>query len=421
MEPEVLRRRSNASCRCADHLKCRVDFMMLPVRCDGCQLLERHAQGSKAGAKPAAATGRSVLDMLARGHGSSAGEAVPVASADSPPLAPATAPQHSRQAPSRAAAAAAAAAAAENDSEAQPDADLALQPKRLFSSQTADHGVTAADGDAAQPRQASGSRASTDGGPAVDGAQQPRMNDCGGKPLSTAVSRKPLAQGSAVSGRRSGQKPDEDVIDLVTPPTLAEPGFGRDGDGGLRAIILSLLSTSSSSEQRTEVLVTPPETPGSHPVESAAAAAAAAAAAMASSRLMTNPSTTGGGSTPVEALPHAAARSPSHTFVQIRQGNPQRTDTAACSSPAVVDSTAARTCVGTLDMTQIDGARWLSDNASPFSDIVIDLDTPSTAPASGCTPAVAGRVGGHGGRSGRTILPDNCLKVSNDSQGCLTT
>ncbi len=322
--------------------------------------------------------------MLARGHAHAAEQAAPAPTANSPALAPVTAPQHSRLPPARATATAA------DSSQSQPDAELALRPKRLFLSQTEDSGLTAGDGDAAQTSPTSGSEASEGIEPALHGAQQARRNGRDGEAVTRAMSRKPLARGSGTDGQPSGRGADN-VIDLVTPPTAAEPGGGRDGDGGPLQIVLSSLSSSSCSELRADVPVTPSRTPH-------ADAARLTAAAMASSRLETEPAA-------VEPAPSAAAQSQSEIAMVTRQGDTQQRGTAADSSLAAISAVAARTCVGTLDMTLVGGAQWLSDNASPFSDIVIDLDTPSTGPASVQTPALAGRVGRKCGRDRRVLSP----------------
>ena len=346
-------------------------------------------QGGKAGAKAAAAS-RSVLDMLARGHAHVADRAAPMPAADSPAPAPATAPQHSRHSAARHAAqpsrqeagrARAAAAAAAEGSQSQSDADLALRPKRLFSSQTADGGLIGDNGGAAQPRQTSGSQASGDSEPAADGQQQARRHARDSEPGRKAMSRKLLACDGDVRGRPGGHSPD-DVVDLITPPALAEPGGGRDGP---RPIVLSSLSSSSCSEQRADMPATPA---GSPDVQ----AYGLAAAATASSRLLPVPAR--GGDTAAGTLPSAAVQlARGQISVVTRQHDTQQTNRAAPNSPAGISSDAARTRVGTLDMTRVNGARWLSDIASPYSDIVIDLDTPSTGPISVRTPAISSRAG----------------------------
>ena len=352
-----------------------------------------YAQGSKAGAKAAAPAGRSVLDMLARSHAHLAERVAPAPAADSPAPAPATAPQHSRQASARAAAAVAA-----DSSQLQPDADLALRPKRLFLSQTADSGLTAGDSEAALSGRTSGSQASEDSEPARDESQRAGRNIHGGEAVSRALRRNMRQYGGGTDGRPGGRGPD-DVIDLVTPPTLAEPEGGTDGTGGPPPIVLSSLSSSSTSEQRADTPVTPSKPSGVHANDLTAAAAA-------SSRLVTAaPSLGGGGGTTVEAVPLAAARSPSRneqTSLALEQSKGQQLGAASQRAISCVE---ARTRVGTLDMTLVGGASWLLDNASPFSDIVIDLDTPSTGPASVQTPALAGRAGRKGGGDRRVVFP----------------
>lgn len=343
-----------------------------------------YVQGSKVGAKAAAPAGRSVLDMLARGKAHIAERVAPAPAADSQAPAPATAPQHSRQAPTRAEA-----AVSVDSGLPQPDAELALRPKRLFLSQTADSGLTADDSEAALSGHTSGSPASEGIGPARDGAQRPRRNDADGEAVSRAFSREMRADGGG-TGEPSGRERD-DAIDLVTPPALAEPGGGRDGNGSPGPIVVLALSSSSCSEQRAD-------TPATPSITSDANAPGLTAAALASRRLGTEPAA-------VDAGLSAAAQSQSQVAAVTRQEDTLQRGTAADSSSAAISAVEARSCVGTLDMTRVGRASWLLDTASPFSDIVIDLDTPSTGPASVQTPALAGHAGRKGGRERRVGSP----------------
>ena len=335
-----------------------------------------HAQGIEVGAK-AVSKGPGVLDMLARGGIPAARDAAPAPVADSPAPAPVTAPQRSRLvAPSKAA------GAAEEDSHNQLQAEAALRPKRLFLSQADDCSAARDGGSAVQSSQPSLRHAGRGGKPARQSTQQDSQSSRHVGRGSAALRQMPEPAGYGVGGQPSKCDSD-DVIDLVTPPSIMTPDGGRDGKRSPRLIVLSSLSSSEATQGM----------PLTASGDSGACPDSLTAAAAVSSRLTKGSRAPGRSGAACEAVATARVgslpRNKQPHPVSVQGSGRHSGATAEAGSQAVIGISAAHVPVRTPEPTRGAHARDVQINSTPFSDIMIVLDTPTTGQGFAQTPALA--------------------------------